>query len=155
MNWGDELQAVLDAWAGTRYMPGQSCRGRVADCIGFVAGVLDELHGYEDPPPVPRHANDVAFHNPRLAAQVTLGISRRWPMRAVRRGWEPEAGDVLLVRVGSLGTGGHAMLVGARPREAWHCDFESGVCYTGVEAVRPLLVRAWRPTEKETWRRRS
>lgn len=154
--WQNELQAVLDSWQGTRYASGQGLRGRVADCIGFVAGVLDELHGYDLPPPE-RHAPDTALHNPRLAAEITLRVSRRWPHRVIR-GWdleyEPlEPGDVLICRVGRSPTG-HVMIVGTRTHEVWHCDNGDGVCYTGIGQVADRIIRVWRPTEKHTWRRR-
>lgn len=150
----ERLQFVIDSWRGTRYANGQGLRGVSSDCIGFVGGVLDELHNYNVAamPPIPRHAPDLAWHDPKEAARITLEISQRWPHEVIKpKEWTPEPGDILLKAVTARGTGGHVLLTGANPVQVWHCDQGTGVCYTGLGVVLGELIRIWRPLDKSTW----
>jgi cell wall-associated NlpC family hydrolase len=156
MTWQERLQQVLDSWRGTKYANGQGLKGVRADCVGFVGGVLDELHGYdvENLPPLERHAPDLAWHDPVEAARISVRISRRWPHCVLHPNlWFPQPGDVPLLAVNAERIGGHVAIMGARPNEVWHCADGSGVCFTGIGAVRQSILRVWRPLEKESWSR--
>jgi cell wall-associated NlpC family hydrolase len=153
--WILALDRVLRSWAGTPYVRGQGLKGVAVDCVGFVAGVLDELHGHRLPPPE-RGPVDVAWHDGDEAERISLKIAERWPHLLIRdwrqQGIDP--GDVLLARVGGgkRRSVGHVLIVGADDRQAWHAPTGGLVSYTSTAAVLPSVAVVWRAAGREGWR---
>ena len=123
------MSTILAAWEGTKYGSGQSCRGALADCIGFVFGAIDDLDGR----PRARSATmppDTALHDPETSSEA---------LRALRALYEPievissayvQPFDIVVVGP-SLGGPSHAMLVGPQKNTLWHATPASGVHRAG------------------------
>lgn len=153
-DWLSTLDAVLRSWLGTPWVAGQSRRGVGADCWGFVAGVLDELHGYSQPTVRPVLSFEGEWHEPEASMVLSMGRAGNWPHVLRPRKSEIEPGDVLIVRVGQKGGPGHVLIAGVNPQTLWHANPGVGVCSTSLRIMGTRVLRAWRPTEKEAWRRR-
>ena len=126
------LGEILERWEGTPYRVGQSVAGVGVDCDHLVCAVLDELYEQELPP-LPRLAPNTAIHSKTSALRAMHHILPRYPARRRVRDSVLEPGDVLIT--GPQGGGpGHAMLVGHRPNELWHCT-RPMVCRTGFGLV--------------------
>lgn len=138
---------VLVSWSGTAYCSGQLCRGVAADCVRFVVGVMDEMHGYEALPPIKTLPPDTALHDPRMAVRAVRAIAGRYPNDIVR-GDEVEPGDVMVVAVGH--GPGHVVIVGPQRNTIWHCDRGVGVSWTGFEQFRRIM-RVWRSRDRKSW----
>jgi cell wall-associated NlpC family hydrolase len=151
--WVAALDRVLRSWEGTRYAHGQGLKGVAADCVGFVSGVMDELHGRTLPPPQ-RGAVDLAWHGPEEAERFALRIADRWPHVKLRPPIGVEPGDVLMVRVGGgkRTSIGHVMVIGADARQAWHAPTGGVVSFTSAASVLPNVAIVWRATGREGWR---
>lgn len=148
MSWREELDRCLRSWEETPYAAGQRLRGRGVDCTNFVDAVLEEMHGLE-PRVLPPFDPNGGVHDARGAAAMCRQISARYPNVTVRGPYPVESGDVLVYRRGR--GAGHVLIVGLDPRAAWHADHGTGVCFTSVKLITPLIMRVWRPTEKESW----
>jgi cell wall-associated NlpC family hydrolase len=147
-DWRMALSAVLSKWKGTPYVPGGSTPGVGTCCYGFVAGVLDELHGLVRP--LAFMSSGLGVNNPVAATRAALELVRRYPSVEVQpHGYLPEPGDVLMIRVGA-GIG-HAGIIGVDTREFWHADRGAGVQYSGLGVWRQKVVRIYRSSERNRW----
>jgi len=118
------LSEVLDSWLGTRYQPGQQCKGVATDCVGFVCGVLDEMMRR---PQVARESlpQDTAFHARESALAAMREIAGLYApvteLVRVSARWSVEPGDVVVTGPAHGGPG-HALIVGGRVGELWHAN---------------------------------
>lgn len=105
-------------------MPRSSIKGRGADCVGFISGVLEEL--YRRKFPITRKSPVGYSHESNTFLDFATQALTLWP---VEKADTCEMGDLILVRPPN----GHAHLfiTGARPFELWHCLHGLGVCFTG------------------------
>lgn len=157
--WRDVESRVLWAnitaeylrWMGTKYMSGQSLRGKYADCIGFVCRWLCDIRRIPAAE-IPRIPSDTCFHSPETARAALHDLLRIYaPVEKVEDGWV-EPGDIVIT--GPPGGGpGHVMLVGARENTLWHCNRSVGVCQVGFSFIDDAqrLVAVYRPTDKADW----
>lgn len=145
--WTDRLHHELEHWRGTRYAEGSGCRGRASDCVGFVAAVMDRLHGVTAPLIRPV-AQDTAMHSRELARAAALTLASRYPHVRIESG-EIEPGDVLVLTNG-LGPG-HVMIADFDPVIAWHCTRGAGVVTGSVAGHLDRIDHVLRSTEKPRW----
>jgi hypothetical protein len=149
------LDRVLRSWARTPYSSGQRLKGRGADCIGSVFGVIDELDGRlrAQDPGLPQ---DTAMHHRDTAVVAMKEILRRYaPLRKLgAMGRAPlvvEPGDLLVTGL-SNGGPGHLEMVGARKNELWHATAGPGFHQGGWSLLsEQVLYGVWRPEEKDRW----
>lgn len=142
-----KIEAVLRSWEGTKYLPGQRCKGVGVDCVRFVCGVLDDLFG-ERRSDGPKWPQDAAVHNREGAFQVMSQFLRIYaPIQRVR-GCEVQPGDLLACGTANGGPG-HAMLVGTRPGMLWHATHPR-VCYAGYNGS-ILVHRIYRSEVRGKW----
>lgn len=144
------LMRILESWDGTKYAPGQQCRGVAVDCVGFVGGVLDELTGRHTP--IETLPPDTAFHAPDTALAGALRLRELYqPNDDVTAGGVIQPGDVLVTGP-RLGGPMHAMIVGPQRNTVWH---SSGKCVhrvgTGVIAAIGRVFMVYRLCDR-TWR---
>lgn len=151
--WKRKLQAVLASWEGTPWRAGQQLKGfgGGVDCVRFVVGVLDELHGLTLPP-VARLPQDASLHDRAGMMAAAHAIRLRYPHEVIdSKAALVEAGDVVVMRVGQAGGPGHVAIAGTGGgRELWHACNGAGVIRTSLAAVTGVLW-IWRPTRKESW----
>lgn len=149
--WQTELDRVLQSWAHphTPWMAGQQLKGVGVDCVRFVVGVMDELHGV-NLPAIPRLPQDMSLHDRAGAMRVARAIEERYPHLVVGDG-RLEPGDVLVRKIGAGGGPGHVMIMGVRPGEVWHATSGVGVVRASMAFPTDSLLHVWRPTEREHW----
>lgn len=122
------LERILAGWRGTRYLAGSGARGTGADCVGFVAGVLDEMFGTTTPRS--HLPADLSLHSRVGAIAAMRAIRRTFRAHYAVKDGVLEPGDVVVT--GPVDGGpGHAMIVGCRRAQVWHCTPGGGVCRTG------------------------
>lgn len=122
------LSAILESWRGTRYLAGSGAKKAGADCVGFVVGALDELFGTRTPrQDLPA---DASMHSHDGAIACMRAVRKAFRAHVVVRDGVLEPGDVIVTGPTDGGPG-HAMLVGVRVGELWHCTPRSGVHRTG------------------------
>jgi len=102
------LKAEMDSWLGTPYRHRASVKGRGADCIGFVVGVLRNV-GYRERFKVPDYPKDWHLHN---MESILLREIRRQMRVEERHVDDLENGDLLLFYFGR--TVSHAGFVWGR-----------------------------------------
>jgi cell wall-associated NlpC family hydrolase len=149
--WRHRLTLVLESWKGTPYRNGGSRAkgpGGGANCIHFLAGVYDELHGTTTV--VPLAPPDTVFHNPKETARVVRALLESWPNEpiATMPRIDLEPGDCVVVQNGK--GQGHVLIASADPYKLWHCDFPDGVGVTSLGACGRVLA-IYRPLGKERW----
>jgi len=120
----EAMNDVLALWAGTKYGSGQSCRGVLANCTGFIFGAIDDLDG-RPRSQAPSMPDDAALHNPAGATAALFALRELYnPVQAVMGPVQPF--DILVVSPAGAGPS-HVMLVGTQPGHLWHCTPASGV----------------------------
>lgn len=128
-------------------------KGMGADCVGFIAGLLNELIG-GTPISRPSLPPDTAMHYPKGAARVMLSLRRMFMPNVLVLDNEVEPGDVLAV--GSIRGGpGHGMIVGSRPNTLWHSNGpHKGVMMTGFGEIKRARLRIFRiyRCDKSRWK---
>lgn len=118
------LRAALAAWEGTPYQSGQRFRGRGADCVGAVFGVIDDLDGLARAQ-APGLPTDASLHNTAAAVIAVRELVRRYsPCRKVE-GLDVRPGHILVTGQGAGGPG-HVAIVGARRNEIWQATPGAG-----------------------------
>lgn len=150
--WDARVTQVCESWLGTRYGKGQQVKGRLVDCIRFLAGTMDELYGFVRER-FERLPADMSLHDRDGAIAAMRRFLRLYePNAAVPP--EPdgtylvESGDALIVGPSSGGPG-HAMIAGGRQSELWHVE-ECGVVRTG-RGIQGELHGIFRVLDKERW----
>jgi hypothetical protein len=146
--WQDELQSVIDGWAGTPYLAGSCMRRRGVDCVRFVDAVLNELHGH-GLPPVSAAVGVGSTHDRRNVVRAYRELAGRYRHRLVDRDEMPEPGDVLVTT--RDGFPGHVMIAGRQRGVLWDADVGIGVGRVGWGGVRGEVLRHWRLEERLTW----
>lgn len=140
--------SILKSWDRTPYMINHQKKQVAVDCVRFVSGVLDELHGdFVDPAHLPL---DTCFHQKDLCySALKTFIQARDSVKV--EGAVVQPGDVLVA--GPVNGGpGHALIAGER--YLWHCD-TTGVCKTGLalrNAGAYFLKTIFRSADRRTWR---
>jgi hypothetical protein len=145
------LQSVLTKWAGTPYMPGQIVCQVGCDCVRFIAGILDELHGIDTFKNLPyRLSPSTSLHDRNEAIKSSRILISRYECTKLS-GDEVQPGDVVVVRNG-VGPG-HVFIVGPTPNTLWHCINEAGACMTGFGWMNDQchILRVWRLDRRESW----
>lgn len=144
------LQEVLHAWDRTPYHAGWQAPGLGVDCVRFVCGVLDALHGTSTPlatlPP------DAAMHDPKGAARTMRLIRKSFPEHETIRSGHLEPGDVIVAGP-AVGGPGHAMIAGYQRNTIWHST-GIGVQRTGLGFVcsyHSRVFRIYRHKDKRSW----
>ncbi len=155
---GDErvaaaLDAELRAWDRTPYESGQRFKGRGADCIGGVFGVIDALDGRERAQ-FPGMPHDASLHDRAGAVRAMRELVRRYQpchRLATRNGMCVQPGDI--VGVGPPGGGpGHVLIVGARRNELWQALPLSGFHQSGWSLfAEQVLWAVYRIEDRERW----
>lgn len=124
-------------------MPACSVKGRGADCVGFISGVLEEL--YRRKFPITRKSPVGYSHESDTFLAFALQALIVWP---IEKSETVDVGDLILERPAN----GHAHLYicGSRPFERWHCLHEVGVCTTGFCNLNENYT-FYRLKDKEKW----
>lgn len=146
----DALAGVLADWEGTPYESGQRFKGRGADCLGAVFGVIDDLDGRQRAA-FPDMPHDTALHDRQTALVAMRRLLERYqPSERVDTPYV-EPGDVLVT--GSPGGGpGHVALIGPRKNELWHSLPHVGFHRTGWGLLQQQRLHAvYRFTDRERW----
>ncbi len=120
-------------------MPGQSCKGVYADCVGFVAGVLDEYLGTQSATRFPRQFTSGANLSP-----LVRYCKEHWGYEEISHSGivvEGAPGDVLIGRFARHSL--HMYIVGTQPNTVWHCLENDGVCVMGSASV--TVLKAYKP----------
>lgn len=138
------LRSELAAWEGAQWMPGQQCRGVAADCVHFVAAIVDRMFDRPTYTTLPRVAQDASLHDGRLTMTTVREMLRRVGPAMRIRGAAVQPGDVLVAGPEEGGPG-HALIVGPDPCTIWHCARGRGVVRTGVVIPGFRLMRIYRP----------
>lgn len=148
--WIDRLDRVCRSWAGTPWQAGQCHRGTAVDCVRFVDAVLMELHG-QPLPPLTRLPQDLPLHDRRGVIRAVRRMCRRYPSQTLRGDTklELEPGDVLIVGRGRAP--GHVGIVGKDTRMLWHALYGHHVCQSPVRVPGGIVLRVFRPTQKQSW----
>lgn len=136
------LNAVLCSWRGTVYSPRSAIKGRGADCIGFVAAVVDELYRCE----FGVRGSPCGFsHGSQEFVDFFKNCRTLWPVQDTKT---LDCGDIILDRTES----GHAhvYITGALPYTLWHSLHGFGVVASGFERLGSNL-SFFRLMNKETW----
>jgi cell wall-associated NlpC family hydrolase len=140
---------VLSDWRGTPYESGQRFKGRGADCLGAVFGVLDDLDErdrsqYPDLPP------DTALHNRGTALAAMKRVLTRYPDHVLVSNNQVEPGDIIVS--GEVGGGpGHVAIVGGK-NQVWQAIQKMGFGPTGWSLFGAQKICAvYRPTNKWEW----
>ena len=139
----------LLSWQGTPFMRGQRVKQKAADCVNFLAGVLDALYGF---PPLKRMSMPImpGSHSTRRSWENVRSIVTTYPNEVIRGDIiDVEPGDILVVRAGS--GPGHVMIVGPEPNTLWQSIPTVGVVKTGFRQTGLNIQRAWRLLRKDTW----
>jgi len=149
------LERALDAWDKTPYESGQRFRGRAADCIGALFGVIDDMDGRARAE-YPGMPHDAAMHDRAGAIAAVRELVRRYsPCEKV----EPDEDGALHVEPGDIvvtghpgGGPGHVEIVGARKNELWHALPVSGFHQGGWSLLeQQFLYAIYRITDKYRW----
>jgi len=143
------MARILNEWKGTRYSDCPPCKGEMANCVGFVSSVLDELYGW-DPAPLPDVPSDACFHNKRKAIRGLRWFLNRYPHRKVASN-EIEAGDVLVTGPNSGGPG-HAILVGPDENTLWQMHSDAHCAGLAIPTTYRLF-KAYRLKDRLSWLR--
>lgn len=137
---------MLKSWYNTPWMPSCSVKGRGADCIGFVSGVLDEL--YRKPFGALGSSPVGLSHQSNKFMAFAEKALRIWPLE---KSETVGPGDLVLSRESH----GHAHLyiTGAVPHSLWHCMAGQGVCYGGFGSITASEcdLTFYRLRGKDTW----
>lgn len=128
------LDAFCAEWEGTPYAGGCCSPGPSGgvDCVRFVDAGLQRLHGVLLEP-LPRFAQDAAFHNPETVAHMIRVLETRYPAYKRRRCSVVRPGDTLLVAYEQFEN--HIAIAGSNPLKIWHAT-ASGVTWTSLDALR-------------------
>lgn len=146
----EKLMTVLLSWRGTKYMRGQKCKGVGADCVRFIAGVMDDLYGYKYDEGL-RMPYDTALHNHKGAMAVMRFFAERYnpeELNKVDSEYYVEPGDVIVTKVAE--NPGHVYIVGPQENTVWNSSEGIGVCMTGFGCVKNVI-HVWRPRDKKLW----
>jgi hypothetical protein len=144
------LGAILDTWERTPYSenPGPNPKGIGVSCVGFLCGVLDELHRAMDPIDYPSLPRDLGMNNPSEARTTLRHMLEAFPKHDRVNVMSVQPGDILVV--GQAGPG-HAMIVGPRRNTIWHAGGPS-VHYTGwVLPPHSKLFAVYRLRNRDSW----
>ena len=145
----DALGAAVKEWRGTPYAAG-CCSpgpGGGVDCVRFVDAVLQQLH-QTVLPPLPRFAQDAAFHNPRTVADMIGILEARYPRYRRRRWTGVLPSDIVLVAYERWEN--HIGIAGVNPLQIWHAT-SVGVACTSLDAIKSTG-RVQRVYGSEDWR---
>ena len=149
----ENISRTLRAWERTPYESGQRFRGRGADCIGSVFGVVDDLDGRQraEFPGMPR---DTSMHDRASAIATVRELVKRYsPCKKVvaRDGYYyVQPGDIVVT--GTAGGGpGHVEIVGMK-NELWHSLPDSGFHQGGFGFLQDqTLFAIYRIQDKDRW----
>lgn len=152
----ERIEAACVDWLKTPYRAGQRVRGGGVDCAQLIAGVLDRAYRRPEKTPIAKLPTDVSIHQPNAAMQTVLGLVRGYGAQRMRleelTHFEP--GDVAVVRselqAGGRDAHGHALVAGSKPWRWLHAMPNTGVCWTSLAAL-PPLVALYRPANKQEW----
>jgi len=147
------LTRAYTKWVGTPYVSGQSVPGPQGgvDCVRICDLVLQEALGLTLEP-LPRHAQDAAFHDPKITAEMQRLLFRRFNLRNVEEEERPRALDIIvcsqIMGSGPASNDGHHLILcvsGNQCIDAWP---GLGVRKLGMGAVLMgfNIHRIWRPT---------
>lgn len=114
-----KLQEELESWEGTPYAEGQQCKGAGADCVRFACAIMDVIFGQKNDPRTLPH--DAAWHSRASSVAALKQIMSLYRNVETVQGNELEPGDIVVTGPRNGGPG-HAMIVGGRPNELWHCS---------------------------------
>lgn len=139
------LSSVLESWANTPFGAGQCEKQHGVDCVRFVDAAIAEWRGYSFSDPLPRHAQQQAFHDPRIVASMETLLKIRHCYERVQADPDALSNDLLrpghVIAVAMLNNPFH-LYIADGPR-LWHAS-EVGVAWTSLEAVRSIVtVRRW------------
>jgi len=157
------LERTLEAWRGTPYESGQRFRGRAADCIGALFGVIDDMDG-RPRACYPGMPHDAAMHDRAGAIAAVRELVRRYsPCQKVEPAiWDEdgqstsptyyvEPGDIIVTGMPGGGPG-HVEIVGAHRNELWHALPVSGFHQGGWSFLeQQYLYAIYRITDKHRW----
>ena len=132
------LPAILESWAGTRFVLGQRRKGHHTDCWNFVDAVLCEWRGVRLPRLDPVVTADTTYVSEAVLYQCVDLMRSRHPCRRVTGEWR--LGDVLAIYMRGLP---HVALAGAN-EDAWHCH-RHGVENVNVGRFALRIRSVWRP----------
>jgi hypothetical protein len=164
------LIAAIQRWTQppTPYMAGQCLprglsgvpEGGGVDCVRFVDAVLQETYygRWDALEPLPREAQDSAWHNPEIVSRVARLFFDRFDLYSVEIGRSFKPGDMLCVRSKpppgakpltvaekAVMTPHHCIIV-APDLWCWHAVPAVNVCRVGAGGVKACfdLIKVWR-----------
>lgn len=132
---------ALEAWEGTKYMPGCCCPQTGVDCIRLVDALLQSTFGL-NLSPLPREAQDAAFHDPKVVVRVRRLIKDRFKSVSVRIDGDSVGvlpADVIEVRCKHGKAPHHVLIVGPDGIRVYHAQSGIGVSWTGVGGVTAMF----------------
>jgi hypothetical protein len=121
----EKLQAAISSWASTPYKQNCSEKYHGASCLGFVFGVIKDVHNDDAPLP------SLAFNGEADLTRLMRHASDRWGYREVGRVSKLSdllPGDAII----SVRDKRHHVLLVANLPVAWHTIPDGGVCPCSV-----------------------
>lgn len=149
------LTKACTKWVGTPYVAGQSIPGPQGgtDCVRVCDLILQEALGLELEP-LPRHAQDAAFHNKEVVAEMQRQLFRRFDLRNVSESEDIEPLDLIvcsqIMGSGSATTDGHHIVLCISKNQCIDAWPNIGVRKLGMGAILSgfEIHRVWRPNRR-------
>lgn len=154
------LRAAIERWKNTPYMAGQCLPGTGkdggVDCVRFGDTILQETYGLSLPP-LPREAQDSAWHDPVVVSRITRLVFERFDLFSVDLKQPLMPADWLCVRAKTTHKPKdraeqieqrphHIVIVGFPPNLAWHAVPKANVISCGIGGIRASfdIIKVWR-----------
>lgn len=151
------FEQFIEQWEGTPYLSGQCMAGPAGgvDCLRYVDQGLQAIKGVSLVP-LPREAQDAAFHDRRVVVFIGLLMMKRHGLKTI--GIRPpfKVADILCVRTKTPTplkpenraekNPHHIMLVGPGGIRVWHAGPSQQVSWMGLGGVVCCydIIHAWR-----------
>lgn len=153
----ERLGLFIQQWEETPYLAGQCCPGPSGgvDCLRYVDQGLQQTRGVVLDP-LPREAQDAAFHDRDVVVRMGLLMVRRHNLVSIRTRPPFKPADTLCVRTKTPNavkredlanlSPHHLMIVGPDGIRVWHAGPSRKVSWMGLGGV-PVcydIIQAWR-----------
>lgn len=149
------LNAACSKWVGTPYVAGQSVPGPQGgtDCVRVCDLILQEALGL-CLDPLPRYAQDAAFHNKEVVAEMQRHLFRRFDLRNIDLDEPIEPLDLIicsqLTGTGSATTDGHHIILCQSKNQCIDAWPGIGVRRVGMGVLTSgfTIHKVWRPNKR-------